>query len=84
MIAEVRDKGSYLDVHNWCFVPHSFRLMIEDLHALGYTKMREVSFVPTEGYEFFVTLGRHGRGPGLTRHEIVRAIDAELAASLND
>lgn len=80
MIREVTDRGSYLDIHNWCFVPHSFRLLVNDLYALGYTKLREVQFQPTEGAEFYVTLGRHGKGPDKSRLEILRAIDAEQAA----
>jgi SAM-dependent methyltransferase len=73
--------GAYVDIHNWCFVPHSFRLLMHDLYVLGYTKLREVSFHPTEGCEFYVALGRHGTGANLSRLEILRAIDAELAAT---
>lgn len=81
MIREVSEKGTYLDVHNWCFVPHSFRLLMADLHTLGYVKLREIDFHPVEGHEFYVTLGRHGAGPPLSRLEILKAIDAELAAT---
>ena len=81
MISEVQEKGSYLDIHNWCFVPHSFRLLINDLYALGYTRLREVGFHTTQGNEFYVTLGMHGAGPDKSRLEILRSIDAELAAS---
>jgi predicted SAM-dependent methyltransferase len=77
----VREDGAYLDVHNWCFVPHSFRLLVDDLHALGFTRLREVGFAPTQGFEFYVTLGRHGTGPGMPRLDLLRAIDAELAAT---
>jgi len=80
MIREIREKGSYLDIHNWCFTPHSFRLIVNDLHLLGYTNLREVDFHETEGFEFYVTLGRHGTGPGLSRLDLLRAVDAELAA----
>jgi len=76
----IREQKAYLDVHNWCFVPHSFRLIVEDLHTLGLTKLREVDFMPTEGFEFFVTLGRHGAGPGMPRLAVLRAIDEEVAA----
>lgn len=81
MIVEVREKGSYLDIHDWCFVPHSFRLLMNDLYALGYTRLREVAFHPTEGCEFYVTLGRHGKGPDRSRLELLRAIDEEVAAA---
>ena len=78
-IVEAMGTHAYHDVHNWCFVPHSFRLLVNDLYVLGYTKMREVAFHPTEGCEFYVTLGRHGKGPTMSRYEILRAIDAEVA-----
>ncbi len=76
-IREIREKGSYLDVHDWCFVPSSFRLMVEDLHALGLTGLREVAFHATERFEFYAILGRHGAGPGLTRLELLKAVEAE-------
>lgn len=80
-IRSVLDDKAYLDIHNWCFVPHSFRLILDDLFTLGFTRLREVEFIPTEGFEFFVTLGRHGQGPGISRMEMLRAIDSELAAT---
>ena len=80
IVREVAAKATYVDIHNWCFTPHSFRLLIEDLHALGYTRLREVLFHATEGCEFYATLGRRGTGPGMARIEILKAIDAELGA----
>ncbi|MGE5096462.1 MAG: class I SAM-dependent methyltransferase [Betaproteobacteria bacterium] len=77
----VREDKAYLDIHNWCFVPHSFRLAIEDLHTLGFTKLREVDFIPTQGFEFFMTLGRHGAGPRMSRLDMLRAIDREVGAA---
>lgn len=79
MIREVRENGTYLDIHDWCFVPHSFRLLLNDLNALGYTRLREVSFSPTEGQEFYVTLGRLGKGPDKSRLEILQAIEREIS-----
>jgi|GEM_PF-1362891 len=76
---EVR-KHAYVDVHNWCFVPHSFRLILADLYMLGYTKLREVHFEAPGGYEFYVALGRHGAGPDLGRLELLKKVDAELRA----
>lgn len=78
-VRQVLENRAYLDIHNWCFVPHSFRLLVEDLHTLGYTRLREVSFHPTEGCEFYITLGRQGQGPGLSRLQLLRAVDRELA-----
>jgi hypothetical protein len=70
--------GAYEDVHTWCFVPHSFRLLLHDLFVLGQTPLREVSFHATEGSEFYVTLGRHGAGTSMSRMDLLRAVDAEL------
>jgi hypothetical protein len=83
-VRETVDKTVHHDVHNWCFVPHAFRLLVEDLHTLGYTRLREVSFHPTEGGEFYVTLGRTGTGPGIARLNMLRLIDAESASVVGD
>lgn len=69
----------YVDVHAWCFVPHSFRLMIHDLHSLGLIPFREVGFFPTEGCEFYVALGREGEGSGKSRLEMLEIIGSEIA-----
>ncbi len=74
----VRDKKEYTDVHAWCFVPHSFRLLMQDLYALGFIPFREVSFYPTEGCEFFVTISRSGKGIAASRLEIARKIESEI------
>ncbi len=76
-----RSAESYVDFHNWCFTPHAFRLLVADLFTLGFTRLREMAFMPTVGCEFFVALSRRGPGPGLSRLEMLRAIDAELAAT---
>lgn len=81
VMREVRELHAYRDVHNWCFVPHSFRLILADLHALGYTALREVHFDAPGGYEFYVALGRHGKGPDLGRPQLLAKIDEELRAS---
>lgn len=76
---DVRNNGSYYDVHAWCFVPHSFRLLIHDLHALGLIPFQEVDFLPTAGCEFYVTLSRAGKGVGQSRLELLEIIEAENA-----
>lgn len=68
----------YLDLHSWCFVPHSFRLMIQDLYDLGLIQLQEVDFHPTEGCEFFMTLGRRRSGATKSRQELLEAMQAEL------
>ena len=50
-----------------------------DLHALGFTRLRECGFHATQGCEFHLDLSLAGRGPGLSRLEMLRRIDDELA-----
>ena len=64
--------GTYVDVHAWVFTPSSFRLAMEDLHALGLTRLREARFHDTVGCEFFVQLSAGGAGPGLPRIELAQ------------
>lgn len=78
----VVDSDTYLDMHAWCFVPHSFRLMIHDLFALGLISLQEVDFFPTDGCEFYVTLGRGGNGPNKSRMQLLEIIDSELREGL--
>jgi predicted SAM-dependent methyltransferase len=74
----VINDNAYLDIHAWCFVPHSFRLIVYDLFCLGLTSLKEVCFLQTEGFEFFVTLGRNGQGPNLSRNEMLEIIESEI------
>ncbi len=46
----------YRDRHGWYFTPSSFRLIRLELAALGLISFEEISFFPTVGCEFFVTL----------------------------
>ncbi len=78
----VRKHQRYIDCHSWCFVPHSFRLLISDLHALDLIPFKEVSFTATRGSEFFVTLGRHGSGVELSRMELLNEIDQEIVTGM--
>lgn len=70
--------NAYLDVHAWCFVPHSFRLIIHDLFSLGFISLKEVDFYPTDGYEFYITLGRRGLGIKQARIELLEIIEYEM------
>jgi hypothetical protein len=65
--------GHFLDVHAWCFTPSNFRLIVEDLHRLGYIQLRECGFYDTAGNEFFVTLSRRGSGPSVSRMGLARS-----------
>jgi 2-polyprenyl-3-methyl-5-hydroxy-6-metoxy-1,4-benzoquinol methylase len=71
-------KNEYLDVHAWCFVPHSFRLIIHDLYCLGLIPFQEVEFFTSKGGEFFMTLSRKGKGVSRSRLEILRIIESEV------
>ena len=70
----------YIDVHVWRFVPSSFRLLIEDLHALGLSPLREHRFVTGEGPEFYVALSLAGSGPDRARIALATEALRELAA----
>ena len=73
---------SYINAHGWCFTPHSFRLLIQDLHALGFLSFQELAFYPQEGCEFFCTLSKTGPGTGLSRLELLRKIELEQARAI--
>lgn len=81
-IDAITNRQEYLDLHAWCFTPNSFRLIIEDLYALGYIPVREVGFFPTSASEFYITLGRLGHGHELSRLELVKSIEAELLSPI--
>lgn len=69
---QIERQYEFLDLHSWVFTPISFRLLIEDLYQLGLIRLRELCFFDTAGCEFYISLGRHGSGPGLTRLELQR------------
>lgn len=73
--APARDR--YVDCHAWCFTPHSFRLLMQDVFDLGLIAMREIGFFPSEGCEFYIALSRNGKGSGMTRLELLKEIDRE-------
>jgi len=79
----VINQQAYIDVHAWCFVPHSFRLLMHDLHELGMISVREIDFYPTEGCEFYITLGKQGQGAQKSRLEMLEAIDAEIKVGID-
>ncbi|HTK36831.1 MAG TPA: methyltransferase domain-containing protein [Caulobacteraceae bacterium] len=64
------ETGAYVDIHAWVFTPHSFRLMIEDLHSLGLLQLRETLYRPSAEHEFYIQLSPDGAGPGLSRLEL--------------
>lgn len=74
----VMNANAYLDVHSWCFVPHSFRLIMYDLFCLGIIPFQEVDFFPTENGEFYITLGRKGTGVKKSRLDMLNTIESEI------
>jgi len=48
----------YIDIHNWCFTPFSFKLILHDLNSLALTQLNEKCSFATTGCEFYVTLAR--------------------------
>lgn len=80
-IDAVLNHQAYLDVHAWCFVPHSFRLIIHDLFCLGLTQLKEVDFFPTENHEFYMTLSRNGKGLEQNRLDVLSIIENEQSLS---
>jgi hypothetical protein len=46
---------------------------------LGLIALREIDHLPTAGCEFFVTLGRSGKGGNLSRQELLDEIARETS-----
>jgi hypothetical protein len=80
-IHDINERGSYLDVHEWCFTPTSFRLMLRDLFELGFIQLKEQTFHLTQLCEFYVTLSRRGALPSATRLELLQQILHEQSAT---
>jgi predicted SAM-dependent methyltransferase len=78
-IESFRNANDYVDFHAWCFTPSSFRLLIQDLNLLGYISLKEITFFPTAGHEFFVTLSKGGKGSGLDRITLLNQARNELS-----
>lgn len=72
------ESNDYLDAHAWVFTPHSFRLIINDLTALGYLRMREESFTPTIGCEFFVAFRNEPPNLRLDRLAVAKQAKDEI------
>ena len=80
-IRDVGEQGSYLDVHEWCFTPTSFRLMIRDLFELGFIQLKELAFHSPQGSEFYIALSRAGTLPTGTRLELLQQILREQSVA---
>jgi 2-polyprenyl-3-methyl-5-hydroxy-6-metoxy-1,4-benzoquinol methylase len=78
-MADVQERAVYLDLHEWCFTPTSFRLMMRDLFELDFIQLKEFAFHSTVGHEFFVALSRAGTAIEGTRLELLQRILGEQA-----
>ena len=77
-------RSEYVDVHNWVFTPHSFRLIVNDLRLLGFSKLSESKFISTQGFEFIVVLSVDESRPFVERLEYLKQIKKESAATEYD
>ena len=82
VLEAARAQASYQDTHRWKFTPGSFELLMLDLARLGYHKLGQVSSYPTEGFEFFVTLGKDVSVPNPDRLQALLRIEEELSVVL--
>jgi hypothetical protein len=82
-LMEEAASGAYVDIHAWVFTPSSFRLLIEDLYALGLIGLRELRFRGGGDHEFLIQLGSHGGGPEVDRATLARRAQAERPETLD-
>lgn len=70
---------AYFDTHRWRFTPTSFELLIADLRHIGQHSFGVLESFPTEGFEFFVTLGKGIAEPAkYDRMAVLLKIEQEL------
>lgn len=79
MAEKARLSNEYIDVHNWVFVPQSFRLILNDLNSVGLINLSEDKFFDTEGFEFYVLLRKDK-----DRGSVDRMAYAKSAAGIED
>jgi len=80
-IRDVSEHKVYLDVHEWCFTPTSFRLMMRDLFELGFIQLKELAFHPPQGSEFYITLSRQGHLPEGARLDLLQEVLREQSVA---
>lgn len=78
---QATESKNYVDAHAWVFTPSSFRLIIHDLHGLGYTGLRERDFQCNDINDFFITLDKKSEPQRLPRMKMLRRIEKELMVS---
>ncbi|GAB3444444.1 hypothetical protein GCM10027517_24100 [Phycicoccus ginsengisoli] len=79
LIESALAEAGYHDAHHWKFTPASFALLIRDLGELGFHDLEVVGSAPTEGFEFFVTLGHGAPSSEGPRHPLLQQVEDELA-----
>jgi hypothetical protein len=75
-------QDEYHDTHHWKFTPTSFDLLARDLATLGFQGFAPIGSFPTDGFEFFVTLGKGADWPAVDRITQLTLIETELAEPL--
>lgn len=78
MFSKSLNNSEYIDIHNWCFTPSSFRLMLVDLYNLNFILMKEKQFFDTCGHEFFVSLSRDETIRTLEREYLLNILKNEI------
>lgn len=68
----------YFDAHVWCYVPSSFRLIVEDLRELGHLTLGVSEFIIPGGFEFFVALSTRSSETRVSRAQTLTMIQNEL------
>ena len=64
-----KNKDSYVDIHEWYFIPSSFELIMFELYALELTSMKISKLVKGNG-EFFVFMSRSENNLGIVKQDI--------------
>ena len=73
----------YYDVHSWCFVPSSFRLLIHDLNCLNLISLKELMYYDTAGCEFHVSLSKRTDKLEINRLDLLQNIKTEMCRKKN-
>lgn len=74
--------GDYADIHAWRFTPSSFRLILKDLADIGMTKLREMSTVATERFEFYFVASAQATALADSRMDLQQAMVREQIEGL--
>ncbi|MRX32263.1 methyltransferase domain-containing protein [Aminobacter sp. MDW-2] len=72
------DPNRYMDAHVWCYVPSSFRLIVEDLRELGHLSLGISELITPGGFEFFVALSTRPNETRISRSQTLVMIQDEL------